>query len=182
MTAALVIIPARLAATRLPRKPLADIGGKPMIVRVLDQARNADIGPVTVACDNQDVADAVRDHGGNAVMTDPDHASGSDRIQEAAERVDPEEAFVASVASCHMLTFLALCAKYKHSVLRYRDEAVGVLEKNSAGKLAITRVTLNPQIEFAGEAPDASAIEKLHHSAHEHCFIANSVNCEVVVA
>lgn len=93
MTAALVIIPARLAATRLPRKPLADIGGKPMIVRVLDQARNADIGPVTVACDNQDVADAVRDHGGNAVMTDPDHASGSDRIQEAAERVDPDGKF-----------------------------------------------------------------------------------------
>ncbi|MBO6507343.1 MAG: 3-deoxy-manno-octulosonate cytidylyltransferase [Roseibium sp.] len=93
MTAALVIIPARLAATRLPRKPLADIGGKPMIVRVLDQARNADIGPVTVACDNQYVADAVRDHGGNAVMTDPDHASGSDRIQEAAERVDPDGKF-----------------------------------------------------------------------------------------
>ena len=72
-----------------------------------------------------------------------------------------EEAFVASVASCHMLTFLALCAKYKHSVLRYRDEAVGVLEKNDAGRMAITRVTLNPQIEFAGEAPDAAAIEKM---------------------
>ncbi|MBN9672801.1 3-deoxy-manno-octulosonate cytidylyltransferase [Roseibium aggregatum] len=90
MTSALVLIPARLSATRLPRKPLADICGKPMIVRVLEQALNADIGPVAVACDNQDIADAVQDHGGTAVLTRSDHASGSDRIFEAAERLDPD--------------------------------------------------------------------------------------------
>ncbi|MEM9631450.1 MAG: 3-deoxy-manno-octulosonate cytidylyltransferase [Pseudomonadota bacterium] len=90
LNSALVIIPARMAATRLPRKPLADICGKPMIVRVIEQAQNADIGPVVVACDDQDVADAVADFGAKAVMTRPDHASGSDRIQEAASLVDPE--------------------------------------------------------------------------------------------
>ncbi len=93
MTAALVLIPARLAASRLPRKPLADICGKPMIVRVLEQARNADIGPVAVACDDRQVAEAVQDHGGRAVMTRPDLASGSDRIFEAARQLDPEEKF-----------------------------------------------------------------------------------------
>lgn len=90
MSAALVIIPARLAATRLPRKPLADICGKPMIVRVLEQAQNADIGPVAVACDDKDIADAVHDHGGKAIMTRADHPSGSDRIQEAVNLVDPD--------------------------------------------------------------------------------------------
>jgi 3-deoxy-manno-octulosonate cytidylyltransferase (CMP-KDO synthetase) len=91
LTAALVIIPARLAATRLPRKPLADICGKPMIVRVLEQARNADIGEVAVACDDKDVFEAVRDHGGKAVMTRTDHVSGSDRIFEAAGLLDPDK-------------------------------------------------------------------------------------------
>ncbi|WP_299809127.1 3-deoxy-manno-octulosonate cytidylyltransferase [uncultured Roseibium sp.] len=90
LSAALVIIPARLAATRLPRKPLADICGKPMIVRVLEQAQNADIGPVAVACDDKDIAEAVHDHGGKAIMTRADHPSGSDRIQEAVNLVDPD--------------------------------------------------------------------------------------------
>ncbi|WP_417668373.1 3-deoxy-manno-octulosonate cytidylyltransferase [Roseibium sp.] len=90
MTSALVVIPARLAATRLPNKPLADICGKPMIVRVLEQARNADIGPVIVACDHESIAEAVRDHGGEAIMTRVDHESGSDRIHEAACSVDPD--------------------------------------------------------------------------------------------
>ncbi|WP_298985187.1 3-deoxy-manno-octulosonate cytidylyltransferase [uncultured Roseibium sp.] len=93
LTAALVIIPARLAATRLPRKPLADICGKPMIVRVLEQAQNADIGPVAVACDDKNIFDAVKDHGGQAVMTRVDHASGSDRIHEAVGLVDPDGKF-----------------------------------------------------------------------------------------
>lgn len=90
MTSALVVIPSRMAATRLPQKPLADIAGKPMIVRVLEQALAADIGPVTVACDDQRILEAVRDHGGNAVLTRPDHESGSDRIHEAARLVDPD--------------------------------------------------------------------------------------------
>jgi len=89
LNSALVIIPARLGATRLPRKPLADICGKPMIVRVLEQARNAGIGPVVVACDDPEIAAAVRDHNGEAVMTRADHESGSDRIHEAANLIDP---------------------------------------------------------------------------------------------
>ncbi|MEJ8475134.1 3-deoxy-manno-octulosonate cytidylyltransferase [Roseibium algae] len=90
MNSALVVIPSRLAATRLPNKPLADICGKPMIVRVMEQAQNADIGPVVVACDHKSITEAVNDHGGRAVMTREDHESGSDRIQEAANTVDPD--------------------------------------------------------------------------------------------
>ncbi|MGV2973979.1 3-deoxy-manno-octulosonate cytidylyltransferase [Roseibium alexandrii] len=93
MSSALVIVPARLAATRLPRKPLADICGKPMIVRVLEQALNADIGPVAIATDDASIAEAVRDHGGTAVMTRDDHASGSDRIFEAAQTLDPDQRY-----------------------------------------------------------------------------------------
>lgn len=109
-------------------------------------------------------------------------ASAAPAYLGTAELVDPEEAFVASLSSCHMLTFLALAAKHKLSVASYRDEAVGLLDKNDAGKLAITRVTLHPTIEWNGDAPDADLLAKLHHDAHEHCFIANSVTTEVVVA
>jgi 3-deoxy-manno-octulosonate cytidylyltransferase (CMP-KDO synthetase) len=83
-----VIIPARLASTRLPDKPLADIAGKPMIVHVLERAREADVGPVVVACGDAEIAEAVRIAGGDAVMTRPDHPSGSDRIFEALNAID----------------------------------------------------------------------------------------------
>jgi len=86
----MVVIPARMASTRLPGKPLADIDGKPMIVQVLDRAREADIGPVIVACAEQEIADAVRMAGGEALLTRPDHPSGSDRVYEAVESFDPE--------------------------------------------------------------------------------------------
>jgi len=96
--------------------------------------------------------------------------------------VDPEEAFVASVASCHMLTFLAIASRKRLTVDSYEDKAVGHMEKNEAGKLAITRVDLNPNIRFAaGVEVDAGALEKLHHLSHEECFIANSVKTEIVV-
>jgi len=97
--------------------------------------------------------------------------------------VDPEEAFVASLASCHMLTFLAVAANRKFVVDRYIDEAVGYLDKNAQGKLAITRVVLRPRITFAAgaEPPDRSALEALHDKAHRECFIANSVMTEVTV-
>jgi 3-deoxy-manno-octulosonate cytidylyltransferase (CMP-KDO synthetase) len=85
-----VIVPARLAATRFPDKPLADIHGVPMIVQVLRRAVEADIGPVLVACGDAAIADAVRAAGGQAVMTDPDHPSGSDRVHEALGRFDPD--------------------------------------------------------------------------------------------
>lgn len=85
---ALILIPARLAASRLPGKPLADILGEPMIVHVWRRAVEADIGPVVVACDDVRIRDAVRRAGGEAVMTRPDHANGSDRIFEALQLYD----------------------------------------------------------------------------------------------
>ena len=85
----IVLIPARMASTRLPGKPLADIHGKPMIVHVLDRAREADIGPVAVACGEREIADAVRDAGGIAVLTDPRLPSGSDRVHAALLALDP---------------------------------------------------------------------------------------------
>lgn len=87
---ALVVIPSRLASTRLPDKPLADIAGEPMIVHVWRRATEAAIGPVLVACDSRAIADAVEAAGGTAVLTDPDHPSGSDRVHEAVTRIDPE--------------------------------------------------------------------------------------------
>ncbi|WP_349740593.1 OsmC family protein [Roseateles cavernae] len=94
--------------------------------------------------------------------------------------VDPEEAFVASLSSCHMLWFLSLAAKAGWVVESYRDDALGVMARNARGKLAMTRVTLRPVVQFAGAAPDAAAHEALHHTAHEACYIASSVACEVL--
>lgn len=93
----IIVIPARMQASRLPGKPLADIEGEPMIVHVWRRAMQSGIGPVVVACAEQEVADAVIAHGGSAVMTDPDHPSGSDRVWEALEKVDPERQFGAVV-------------------------------------------------------------------------------------
>jgi organic hydroperoxide reductase OsmC/OhrA len=96
--------------------------------------------------------------------------------------VDPEEAFVASVSSCHMLWFLVLAVKAGLVVDSYTDEAVGVMEKNAQGKLAITRISLRPRIEFSGtKVPSAAELDALHHKAHEECFIANSVRTEITV-
>lgn len=95
--------------------------------------------------------------------------------------VDPEEAFVAAVASCHMLTFLAIASRKRLVVDRYDDTATGFMDKNADGKLAITRVVLRPKIAFAGAAPPADELARLHESAHANCFIANSVRSEVVV-
>jgi len=93
----IVLIPARLASTRLPDKPLADIAGQPMIVQVWRRAMEADVGPVIVACAEQAIFEAVRDAGGEAVLTDPDHPSGSDRIYEALSKSDGEGRFNAVV-------------------------------------------------------------------------------------
>ena len=98
-----------------------------------------------------------------------------------ASAVDPEEAFVASLSSCHMLWFLAIAAKRRFCVDRYFDAAVGVMEKNPQGKVAVTRVTLRPEVVFSGERlPTRTEIEHLHHTAHDECYIANSVKTEVV--
>lgn len=94
--------------------------------------------------------------------------------------VDPEEAFVASLSSCHMLWFLALAAKAGYGVDRYRDAASGVLARDAAGRMSMTVVTLRPEVVFSGAAqPDAAATLRLHEAAHDACFIANSVRTEV---
>jgi organic hydroperoxide reductase OsmC/OhrA len=96
--------------------------------------------------------------------------------------VDPEEAFVASISSCHMLTFLYLAGKAGFQVDSYRDEAVGVMTKNERGVPWISAVTLHPKVAYSGEKLPAPAdIERLHHFAHEQCFIANSIKTEVKV-
>lgn len=95
--------------------------------------------------------------------------------------VDPEEALVAAVSSCHMLWFLHLARESGLDVAAYSDEARGTLGKGGDGKVAITRVVLRPDIAFNGDAPDAEALAALHHAAHERCFIANSLKAEVVV-
>ena len=95
--------------------------------------------------------------------------------------VDPEEAFVASLSSCHMLFFVDFARRAGFVVDSYVDEAEGVLEKRAGGKIAITIVTLRPQIIWHGAAPDEAEIADLHHRAHEACFIANSVTSEVRV-
>lgn len=96
--------------------------------------------------------------------------------------VDPEEAFVASVSSCHMLTFLAIAAKKRMRVESYSDDAVGTLEKNEDGKLAITRVVLRPMIVFGGDAEvGEEQLAKLHAIAHRECFIANSITADVQI-
>jgi organic hydroperoxide reductase OsmC/OhrA len=96
-----------------------------------------------------------------------------------ASAVDPEEAFVASLSSCHMLWFLSLAAVRGFTVDEYEDHAVGILGKNEAGKAAMTTVTLRPRVQFAGTSPTVEQLAELHHKAHEECFIATSVKTEV---
>lgn len=99
-----------------------------------------------------------------------------------AQRVDPEAALVAALSSCHMLTLLALAANKGFVVESYQDEAVGHLEKNAEGKLAITRVELHPKILFGGaKQPSPADLDALHEKAHKECFIANSVTTDVRV-
>lgn len=99
------------------------------------------------------------------------------------DAVDPEEAFVAALSSCHMLTFLYLAAKAKFVVESYRDDASGEMTPNDAGKLWVSTVTLSPAIAFAGERrPSAAELDALHHDAHEQCFLANSVKTQITVS
>ena len=94
--------------------------------------------------------------------------------------IDPEEAFVASLSSCHMLWFLDIACRAGWVVDDYRDEAVGVMAANAEGRMAMTVVTLRPTVRFGGERrPDAAELQRLHHEAHEECFIANSVKTDV---
>ena len=109
-------------------------------------------------------------------------ASAAPAFKGDMDRIDPEEAFVAALSSCHMLTFLALCARKRLVVDSYDDDAVGVMEKGSDGKLWVSRVTLRPRIRFAaGTSVEPAALAEIHHKAHGECFIANSVKTDVSV-
>ena len=99
------------------------------------------------------------------------------------DAVDPEEAFVAALSSCHMLTFLSIAAKKRFVIDAYEDKALGIMTKNQNGKLFVSKITLDPVIEFSGERlPTPEQIADMHHLAHKECFIANSVLTEIVVA
>ncbi|MEM7501570.1 MAG: OsmC family protein [Pseudomonadota bacterium] len=98
-----------------------------------------------------------------------------------AAAVDPEEAFVASLASCHMLFFLSIAQKRGYVVDSYVDPAVGWLGKNTAGRHAVTRVVLRPTATYVGKTPPAEELDKMHHRSHELCFIANSVTTDVAL-
>ena len=109
-------------------------------------------------------------------------ASSAPEFKGEPDRANPEEAYVAALSSCHMLTFLAICARKKLTVDSYEDDAVGVLERAPSGKLWMARVILRPLVKFgAGAAVDAVLLTDLHHKSHENCFIANSVTTNVTV-
>jgi len=121
------------------------------------------------------------DFGGGIRLAGNAAASNIPQSAPAAPGADPEQQFVASLSSCHMLWFLHLACDRKFVVAGYRDEASGVLAKDGAGKDAMTRVTLRPLVRFSGTAPAAEEHRKLHEKAHERCFIANSVKTEVTI-
>jgi len=109
-------------------------------------------------------------------------ASAAQAYLGSAEGVDPDEALVAALSSCHMLTLLAIAAKKGWVVESYEDDAVGTLAKGANGRLAVTGVVLRPHIVFSGDKlPDDDALQRLHHQSHEHCFIANSVRTEISI-
>ena len=137
-------------------------------------------GDQTFTNDNYSRGHILEFDGGSVVP-----ASASPTIvplpQSIAENVDPEEAFVASLSSCHMLFFLAIAAEQGIVVDQYLDAATGHMAKDDRGRTAMTKVILRPEATYSGEKiPDRQAIEKIHHRAHDLCFIANSVRTEVV--
>ena len=108
-------------------------------------------------------------------------ASASLAFRGDADCVDPEEALVASLSGCHLLTFLAIAARKRFVVDRYEDDAVGVMTKNEQGKLWVSRVTLRPKVLFSGRQPTREELSAMHASAHENCFVGQSVKSEVVI-
>ncbi len=109
-------------------------------------------------------------------------ASAAPAFLGKSEFVDPEEALVAALSACHMLTFLAIASRKKFVIESYDDDAVGYMEKNEAGKSAITRVVLRPDIVFSGDNPPSQRdLGWMHEKAHKECFIANSVTTEITI-
>ena len=128
--------------------------------------------------DTYNRAHEVRFNKGAIVMP----GSAAPEFKGDVDRVDPEEAFVGALSACHMLTFLAICARKRLIVDSYEDDAVGIMEKNPDGKLWVSRVTLRPRITFAPEtSPDSAVLADIHHHSHAECFIANSVKTIVSV-
>lgn len=121
----------------------------------------------------------VFDGGHEVPGTASAHVVGNKWSVEGA--VDPEQMLVASISSCHMLTFLHMARNAGFVVTSYRDDSVGVMSTNAAGRMAVTKVTLRPEIAYEGRRPTPEEADKLHHDAHEECFIANSVTTEIVV-
>lgn len=116
--------------------------------------------------------------GGGTTIT----ASSAPQYLGNAEFPNPEQLLAASASSCHFLTFLAIAAKSRFTVDEYQDEAVAILEKNAAGKEAVTRIYLRPKIRFGGDnSPTPEKLQAMHERAHELCFIANSLACEILV-
>lgn len=153
----IVAIPARMASTRLPDKPLADIAGVPMIVQVWRRAQEADVGPVLVACAEPAIAEAVRDHGGEAVLTDPAHPSGSDRVFEAVSRHDPAGRYDAVVNVQGDLPTLDPAA-IRASLLPLRESAVDIT--TLVAEITDPEERSNPNVVkavvcFASEIPGA---------------------------
>jgi organic hydroperoxide reductase OsmC/OhrA len=114
------------------------------------------------------------------------HASASPHVVKVPfadpSGVDPEEAFVAAIASCHMLFFLGFAAKRGFAITAYEDNAVGIMSKTTDGREWMTKATLRPRVAFTGDnRPTAEEVDALHHQAHEACYIANSVKTEVVI-
>jgi organic hydroperoxide reductase OsmC/OhrA len=118
---------------------------------------------------------------GGAVVPGSSSPSGVPVPLSDASAVDPEEAMVASLSSCHMLWFLAFAANAGLVVDCYRDAASGELDKNAAGQRYLARVALRPVTAFSGRQPDQSELDALHHSAHEHCEMAHSVRAEITI-
>jgi organic hydroperoxide reductase OsmC/OhrA len=108
-------------------------------------------------------------------------ASAAPEFKGSPSLTNPEELLVAALASCHMLTFLAICAKKGFVVASYEDDATGVLERPEGAPMHITRCTLRPRVTFRNDPPDEATLAKLHEQAHRGCFIANSVKTVVTV-
>ena len=125
--------------------------------------------------------DYNRDHSWSVPGSDEINASAAPEFKGSPGKINPEEALVAAISSCHMLTFLAICARKRIVVNSYFDEATGFMERNEHGTLALTRVELSPVISFAEEPPDDTRLEDIHHLSHKECFIANSVRTEILL-
>ena len=123
-----------------------------------------------------------RDHGHTCANGQETLASSAPAFVGNPEALNPETLLVGSLSSCHMLTFLAICAKRGYVVDHYDDAASGLLDKNAEGKMAITRITLRPKVVFSSEKqPTAEELAKLHERAHANCFIGSSIRAEVAV-